>query len=109
MLGASFDIKQGYNASVSLQPFNMPFDGDDNNDSITVIDITDLDHVRYCFMMHFGANGQMGIGKSVSVTKSICLVSARTSHAHYHRFGRRHTYRLLYLHVQYSPSFSLLL
>lgn len=34
----------------------MPFNGGDNNDGITVIDITDLDHVRYCFILWDGCD-----------------------------------------------------
>ena len=50
LLGASFDVKTVYNHRVTLEPFNMAFNGGDNNDGITVIDITDLTHVRYCFV-----------------------------------------------------------
>jgi len=50
LLGASFDVKAVYNSHVKLYPFDMPFNGGDNNDGITVIDITDLKHVRYCFV-----------------------------------------------------------
>jgi hypothetical protein len=51
LLGASFDAKEGNNATLILEPFNMAFDGGDNNDGITVIDITNLSHVRYCFII----------------------------------------------------------
>jgi hypothetical protein len=51
LLGASFNIEDGYNADVTLEPFNMAFNGGCNNDGITVIDITDLSHVRYCFVL----------------------------------------------------------
>jgi hypothetical protein len=51
VLGASFDLKQHYSAVVTPLPFNMSFNGGDNNDGITVIDVTDLDHVRYCFVL----------------------------------------------------------
>jgi hypothetical protein len=51
LLGASFDVKDGYNANVTPEPFNMAFNGGDNNDGITIIDITDLSHVRYCFVL----------------------------------------------------------
>jgi hypothetical protein len=50
LLGASFDVKAVYNSRVTLEPFNMAFNGGDNNDGITVIDITNLTHVRYCFV-----------------------------------------------------------
>jgi hypothetical protein len=49
LLGASFDVKPIYNSRVTLEAFNMAFNEGDNNDGITVIDITDLTHVRYCF------------------------------------------------------------
>jgi hypothetical protein len=49
-LGASFDVKAVYNHDVMLEPFDMAFDDGENNDGITVIDITNLSHVRYCFV-----------------------------------------------------------
>jgi len=36
---------------VHLYPFNMFFDKGNNNDGITVIDITDLDNVKQCFVV----------------------------------------------------------
>ena len=51
LLGASFDMKDGYNRTLTMEPFNMAFDQGDNMDGITVIDITDLSHVRYCFVL----------------------------------------------------------
>jgi hypothetical protein len=51
LLGASLNVKEGYNATLNLLPFNMSFDGGDNNDGITVIDIMELSHVRYCFVV----------------------------------------------------------
>jgi hypothetical protein len=56
VLGASFDVKQGYSETVSLEPFNKDFDDGDINDGITVIDITDLSHVRYCFVLWDGCD-----------------------------------------------------
>ena len=38
LLGASFNVKEGYNADLILEPFNMAFNGSDNNDGITIID-----------------------------------------------------------------------
>jgi hypothetical protein len=54
LLGASFDVKDGYYADLTLKPFNMAFNGGDNNDGITIIDITNLSHVRYCFVVWAG-------------------------------------------------------
>ena len=42
LLGASFDVKEGYKADLILEPFNMAFDGGDNNDGITIIDVADF-------------------------------------------------------------------
>jgi hypothetical protein len=56
VLGASLDIKEGYNATVSLEPFDMCFDDWHYDDGITVIDITDLGHVRYCFVLWNGCD-----------------------------------------------------
>lgn len=50
LLGASFDVKAVYNSVIDLRPFNMAFDEGQGDDEMTVIDITDLTHVRYCFI-----------------------------------------------------------
>jgi len=49
-IGASFNPAEEYYHMVHPLPFNLDFDGGDNNDGITIIDITDPDHVRYCFV-----------------------------------------------------------
>lgn len=49
-VGASLRPDEAYHAFVHALPFNLSFDGGDNNDGITVIDITDLDNPRYCFV-----------------------------------------------------------
>ncbi|KAL8937297.1 MAG: hypothetical protein Q9216_004497 [Gyalolechia sp. 2 TL-2023] len=51
--GASFNL-DGYYHGVIVEPFFMPFDGGDNNNGITIIDITDLESVRYCFVDFYG-------------------------------------------------------
>jgi len=51
IVGASFDPKERFNyAMAHVEPFGMPFDGGDNTDGITVIDISNLDAVKYCFI-----------------------------------------------------------
>jgi len=51
IVGASFNPKERYNyAMPHVEPFGMPFDQGDNNDGITVIDISDLNAVKYCFV-----------------------------------------------------------
>ena len=48
-LGASFDERDWNYHKVDRLPFNLAFDGGDNNDGIKVLDITDLANVKYCF------------------------------------------------------------
>jgi hypothetical protein len=54
VLGASFNEKEGYYYKVQRLPFNLPFDEGDNNDGITVLDISDLGNVKYCFVDYQG-------------------------------------------------------
>ena len=50
VLGTSFDAADGYLSNVDIEPFGMDYNGSDNNNGITVIDISELQHVRYCFV-----------------------------------------------------------
>lgn len=50
VLGASFNLKREYNFGVRVQFFNSRFDALENNDGITVLNITHPEHVRYCFV-----------------------------------------------------------
>ncbi|KAL8735783.1 MAG: hypothetical protein Q9166_000647 [cf. Caloplaca sp. 2 TL-2023] len=56
-LGASFGL-DGYHHGVSIEPFHMYFDEGDNNNGITIFDITDLEHVRYCFVDFMGMESE---------------------------------------------------
>ncbi|KAI9766204.1 MAG: hypothetical protein M1835_007231, partial [Candelina submexicana] len=58
ILGASFDPDQGYEHGVSIEPFNMSYDAGDNNNGITIVDITQLDNVRYCFVDFYGMESE---------------------------------------------------
>ncbi|KAL8705557.1 MAG: hypothetical protein Q9201_001335 [Fulgogasparrea decipioides] len=49
IMGASFNVN-GYYHGILIEPFYMSFNGGDNNNGITIFDITDLDNVRYCFV-----------------------------------------------------------
>ncbi|KAI4173447.1 MAG: hypothetical protein LQ343_002980 [Gyalolechia ehrenbergii] len=51
--GASFNV-DGYYHGVSVEPFYMAFNEGDNNNGITIFDITDLNHVHYCFVDYCG-------------------------------------------------------
>ena len=57
-LGASFDVTDGYFHGVHIESFGMDFDGGDNNNGITVIDISVLSHVRYCFVDMYGMESE---------------------------------------------------
>jgi len=51
VIAASFVVEPSHNYSrISPEPFGMPYDGGDNNDGITVIDVTQLESLRYCFV-----------------------------------------------------------
>ncbi|KAF7940391.1 uncharacterized protein EAE98_000518 [Botrytis deweyae] len=50
VVGAGLRAKDSYHARVHNLPFNLSFDGSDNNDGITVFDITELTQLRYCFV-----------------------------------------------------------
>lgn len=56
-LGASIS-GSGRGANVHNLPFNMRFDGGDNNDGITVLDITDPSAVRYAFVFLKGTHSE---------------------------------------------------
>ncbi|KAF4458745.1 hypothetical protein FALBO_14511 [Fusarium albosuccineum] len=49
-VGAAYDFELGRIQTTHELAFGTGFDQGDNNDGITVIDITDTAHVRYCFM-----------------------------------------------------------
>ncbi|KAF7942651.1 uncharacterized protein EAE97_006105 [Botrytis byssoidea] len=50
-MGYSFKEEDGYStSSCHPQTFNQEFDKADNNERITVLDITDIDKIRYCFV-----------------------------------------------------------
>lgn len=50
ILGASCNPVTGCHSSVSEEKFGMAFDEGDNNDGVTIIDITELSDIRYCFV-----------------------------------------------------------
>ncbi|GAM86214.1 hypothetical protein ANO11243_042260 [Dothideomycetidae sp. 11243] len=50
VVGASCDPDSGYCDHVSQEAFGMAFDEGDNNNGITIIDITDPAAPRYCFV-----------------------------------------------------------
>ena len=56
VIAASFVVEPPYNyPRISPEPLGMPFDGGDNNDGITVIDVTQPENLRYCFVFVDGS------------------------------------------------------
>ncbi|KAG7146012.1 hypothetical protein HYQ46_005218 [Verticillium longisporum] len=53
-VGAAYDFDLGRVDTIHELAFDTGFDQGDNNDGITVLDITDLVDVRYCFVNLFG-------------------------------------------------------
>ncbi|KAL8691725.1 MAG: hypothetical protein Q9218_003118 [Villophora microphyllina] len=60
IMGASFNVK-GYYHHVQMEPFFMAYNEGDNNNGITVFDITDLDNVRYCFVDFYGMESERAV------------------------------------------------
>ena len=54
ILGASIGVEDGYYHHVLVEPFNMAYDEGDNNNGITIFDISDPTKVRYCFVDYNG-------------------------------------------------------
>lgn len=50
--GAAFDSEEPSYHVVRPEPFNMNFDQGDNNCGITVVDVTALHNLKYCFVMY---------------------------------------------------------
>ncbi|KAL5592420.1 hypothetical protein FOBRF1_013446 [Fusarium oxysporum] len=53
-VGAAYDFDLGRVDTIHELAFDTGFDQGDNNDGITMLDITDLVDVRYCFVNLFG-------------------------------------------------------
>ena len=49
LVGSSFEPEIGYQHRVHSLPVNVTLDGIDNNDGITIIDISDTKNIKYCF------------------------------------------------------------
>ena len=49
LVGSSFEPEIGYQHRVHSLPFNVTLDRIDNNDGITIIDISDTKNIKYCF------------------------------------------------------------
>ncbi|KAL9103723.1 MAG: hypothetical protein Q9163_001273 [Psora crenata] len=54
ILGASFGVHDGYFHDIIIEPFQMAYDEGDNNNGITIFDISEPSDVRYCFVDFHG-------------------------------------------------------
>lgn len=57
--GAAYDFEQGEVQTASELDFDTGFNQGHNEDGITVLDITDLTDVRYCFATIYGQFGRL--------------------------------------------------
>jgi hypothetical protein len=57
-VGSSLRPDEASHAVTHVLSFNMTYDGGDNNNGITVLDITDLENVRYCFVDFHGMESE---------------------------------------------------
>ena len=73
MLGASFSPEDSYFHQVSPEPFNLDFDAGDNNNGITIIDISDPNDIRYCFVDFFGMESNTEVQLMTPLTGRIYL------------------------------------
>ncbi|KAF7940390.1 uncharacterized protein EAE98_000517 [Botrytis deweyae] len=86
-MGYSFKEEDGYSTSSCYpQSFNTEFDNADNNEGITVLDITDIDKIRYCFVnIHCGSDPRgWGIIMNCGVPSMIPLSATEYIEAYSH-------------------------
>lgn len=50
VIGTSFDVDDAKYSNCLTMPFDLQFDQGDNNDGVTILDVSDLSRVRYCFV-----------------------------------------------------------
>jgi hypothetical protein len=58
VIGSSFNASIGQNDNVSLEPWNMAFNEGDNNDGVTILDVTNPEEVRYAFVFFNQEDGR---------------------------------------------------
>ena len=85
ILGASFDPTDGYFHGVHIEPFGMEYDEGDNNNGITIIDISDLFNVRYCFVDIL----QWGMESNTPVPRMTPLSASTYLWSYYNRKDKR--------------------
>ncbi|KAL9628407.1 MAG: hypothetical protein Q9204_005905, partial [Flavoplaca sp. TL-2023a] len=65
--GASFNL-DGYYHKVLVEPFHMAYDEGDNNNGITVFDITEPDNPRYCFVDFAGMESEREVDLNIPLS-----------------------------------------
>ena len=73
VLGASYASEENYLHRVHVEPFNLKYDGGDNNNGITIIDISKLDDVRYCFVDFYGMESEREVQLLTPLSAAIYL------------------------------------
>ncbi|KAH9883434.1 hypothetical protein F4778DRAFT_766939, partial [Xylariomycetidae sp. FL2044] len=68
VVGASCDPEEARHHPVHELLFGMEYDAGDNNNGITVIDITELSRVRYCFVDFFGMESERSVPLNTPLT-----------------------------------------
>ncbi|KAF6232196.1 hypothetical protein HO173_009579 [Letharia columbiana] len=71
--GASFGPDDGYYHPVLVENFYMAYDEGDNNNGITVFDITEPSNVRYCFVDFYGMESERSVQLMAPLTARIYL------------------------------------
>jgi hypothetical protein len=61
IVGASYNPEIGRCSSLDEEPFGMGYDQGHNNNGITVLDITDLSNIRYCFVDFYGMESDRAV------------------------------------------------
>ncbi|KAL8656081.1 MAG: hypothetical protein Q9226_002789 [Calogaya cf. arnoldii] len=72
--GASFSL-DGYYHGVLIEPFFMSYDGGDNNNGITIFDITEPSDVRYCFVDFLGMESEREVDLNMPLTARTYLAA----------------------------------
>ena len=73
ILGASFGAEEGYHRAVHAEPFHMAYDEGDNNNGITIFDISEPSSVRYCFVDFLGMESPREVQLMAPLTARIYL------------------------------------
>ena len=66
LVGASFDLLHGCSENARPCAFNTNWNGGDNSDGMTVIDITNLPNPRYCFLADDSCECRLPVSKPIS-------------------------------------------